>query len=248
MLHSSIDIDLALGSICQESVTGLKVILATNVAESSVTIPSVRHVIDMCLTLQVKWDPDTSQTSTTTVFTSKSQSAQRKGRAGRLRDGVVWRMVPRVLFDQFDEFEAPAIKLLNLADPVLLLLASASPVLSRASALLAECMDPPEPAVVKASLDYLESISAVEAKPGGGAAATASATKYIATVYGRLLVDMPVSLLSARVAVACASQGFLREGAVLAAIQSCCPKPVDRPFGNAYLYHENLKQYMQGAY
>ena len=93
VLHSTIDVDTAMKAICQ-TVDDVQVILATNVAESSVTIPSVVHVVDLCLTNHVQYVAESGSTSPNTVFISKSQSDQRKGRAGRLRDGWIWRMVP----------------------------------------------------------------------------------------------------------------------------------------------------------
>jgi HrpA-like RNA helicase len=143
----------------------------------------VVHVIDLCLTNHVQYVPSTGSTSPSTVFISKSQSDQRKGRAGRLRDGVIWRMMPRELYETLDKFETPAIKLLNLAKPVLLLLASKSPLLHRMpQVLLASCMDPPSVLNVQAALKYLVGIGAAERRAEGGLAVT---------THGRLLIDMP---------------------------------------------------------
>lgn len=51
----------------------LQVILATNIAESSVTIPGVAYVIDSCRSLQVYWDPIRKTDSAGLVWASKSQ-------------------------------------------------------------------------------------------------------------------------------------------------------------------------------
>jgi hypothetical protein len=54
----------------------LQVILATNIAESSVTIPGVAYVIDSCRSLQVYWDPIRKTDSAGLVWASKSQVAK----------------------------------------------------------------------------------------------------------------------------------------------------------------------------
>ncbi|CAN0889015.1 DExH-box ATP-dependent RNA helicase DExH8 [Linum grandiflorum] len=72
VLHSSVDTSQALLSmkVCKSH---RKVILATNIAESSVTIPSVAHVIDSCRSLQVYWNVATKRDCTNLVWVSKSQ-------------------------------------------------------------------------------------------------------------------------------------------------------------------------------
>jgi HrpA-like RNA helicase len=95
---------------------------------------------------------------------------------------MIWRIVPRDLYQQFDKFEIPAIKLLNLAKPVLLLLASNSPILSQPHSLLASCMDPPEVPNVDAAVRYLVGIGAAERRAGQRASVT---------THGKLLIDMP---------------------------------------------------------
>ena len=58
-----------------------KVILSTNIAESSITVPDVRYVIDFCLTKNLFCDPETSYPSLRLEWASKSSSDQRKGQS-----------------------------------------------------------------------------------------------------------------------------------------------------------------------
>ena len=62
-----------------------KVILSTNLAESSVTIPDISYVIDFCLTKKLKCDPTTNYTALQLEWADKNSCEQRKGRAGRVR-------------------------------------------------------------------------------------------------------------------------------------------------------------------
>ena len=62
-----------------------KVILSTNMAESSVTIPDVMFVIDFCLTKKLIADPVTNYSALQLVWADKNSCEQRKGRAGRVR-------------------------------------------------------------------------------------------------------------------------------------------------------------------
>ncbi|KPI87513.1 hypothetical protein ABL78_3391 [Leptomonas seymouri] len=96
LLHSS-----AVGSP-QEQLTAtaqagapLRLLLATNVAENSLTIPNVRVVIDTCLERRARADELTGTTRLQTAFVSPSGLRQRCGRVGRTADGIVIHMAPR---------------------------------------------------------------------------------------------------------------------------------------------------------
>uniref|UniRef100_A0A1B6GC48 Probable ATP-dependent RNA helicase spindle-E n=1 Tax=Cuerna arida TaxID=1464854 RepID=A0A1B6GC48_9HEMI len=72
-----------------------KIILSTNIAESSITIPDVKYVIDFCLTKHLVADPITGFTSLQLAWASHTNCIQREGRAGRVQDGRVYRLVDK---------------------------------------------------------------------------------------------------------------------------------------------------------
>lgn len=80
-----------------------KIILSTNIAESSITIPDVEYVIDFCLTKLLETDPQTNYVSLQLKWADRQSCEQRKGRAGRVQKGRVFRLVPK----NFYEFEMP---------------------------------------------------------------------------------------------------------------------------------------------
>ena len=69
-----------------------KIVLATNIAETSLTIEGVRVVIDSGLTRMLRHDPATGMNRLVTVPVSRASAEQRKGRAGRLGPGVCYRL------------------------------------------------------------------------------------------------------------------------------------------------------------
>ena len=71
-----------------------RVILATNVAESSITVPGVRAVVDAGLAREPRFDPNSGFTRLATVNISQASADQRTGRAGRVAPGVAWRLWP----------------------------------------------------------------------------------------------------------------------------------------------------------
>ena len=72
-----------------------RVILATNVAESSITVPGVRAVIDAGLAREPRFDPNSGFTRLATVNISQASADQRAGRAGRVAPGIAYRMWPQ---------------------------------------------------------------------------------------------------------------------------------------------------------
>ena len=72
-----------------------RIVLATNVAESSVTLPGIRAVIDAGLAREPRFDPNTGFTRLETVTISQASADQRAGRAGRVAEGTAYRLWPQ---------------------------------------------------------------------------------------------------------------------------------------------------------
>ncbi len=98
-----------------------KVILATNVAETSITIPDIVAVIDSGLARVAGHSPWSGFPTLTTSKISKSSAKQRAGRAGRTQAGRVLRLYTKADFEARPEHEAPEIKRTDLAETALLL-------------------------------------------------------------------------------------------------------------------------------
>jgi ATP-dependent helicase HrpB len=72
-----------------------RIVLATNVAESSVTLPGIRAVIDTGLAREPRFDPNSGFTRLETVNISQASADQRAGRAGRVAEGTAYRLWPQ---------------------------------------------------------------------------------------------------------------------------------------------------------
>ncbi|MEO8811026.1 MAG: ATP-dependent helicase HrpB [Rhodanobacter sp.] len=72
-----------------------RIVLATNVAESSITLPGIRAVIDSGLAREPRFDPHSGFTRLETVTISQASADQRAGRAGRVADGTAYRLWPQ---------------------------------------------------------------------------------------------------------------------------------------------------------
>jgi ATP-dependent RNA helicase DHX37/DHR1 len=84
------------------------VILATNVAETSLTIPGIRYVFDCGRSKERKYDPVTGVQSFEIDWISKASSKQRAGRAGRTGPGHCWRLYSSAVYERdFPEFSVP---------------------------------------------------------------------------------------------------------------------------------------------
>ena len=96
-----------------------KLVLATNVAETSITIEGISCVIDSGLVRQASHDPWSGLSSLVLTRTSKASAEQRAGRAGRTRPGRCLRLFPRHEFERRPAFEIPEIHRLDLASTAL---------------------------------------------------------------------------------------------------------------------------------
>ncbi|KAH1073980.1 hypothetical protein J1N35_026308 [Gossypium stocksii] len=234
ILHRSVDTEQALMAM-KIWKSHRKVILATNIAESSVTIPKVAFVIDSCRSLQVFWDSVRRKDSTELVWVSKSQAEQRRGRTGRTCDGHVYRLVTQSFFSNLEDFECPAILKLSLRQQVLQICCAESRAINDPKALLQKALDPPDAEVVEDALNLLLHVKALE-KPS-------SRGRYEPTFYGRLLASFALSFDASVLVVKFGEAGMLREGILLGILMDTQPLPILHPFGDDHLFTEYVNCY-----
>jgi ATP-dependent helicase HrpA len=96
-----------------------RVVIATNVAETSITIPRIRYVIDTGLARVSRYNPRTRTKRLPVEPVSQSSANQRAGRAGRVQDGVCIRLYSHEDFLKRDRFTMPEIQRANLAEVIL---------------------------------------------------------------------------------------------------------------------------------
>ena len=103
-LHSDIVIEQQVRVFERALPTWRKVIISTSIAESSITVPDIKYVIDFVLTKELYCDPYTNYTHLKLEWASKSSANQRRGRAGRVSDGVCYRLVSKAFYNDLDEY------------------------------------------------------------------------------------------------------------------------------------------------
>lgn len=191
-----------------------KVVLATNVAESSVTVEGVTGVVDTGLARQMRYDPSTGLNRLELVRISRASADQRAGRAGRERPGVCLRLWPEVEQPTLAADEAPEVLRVELSGAVLELLAWGETDLEAFP-----WFDPPPPDALVTARELLGRLGAL-----GSDAAGPGLTRL-----GRTMARLPVHPRLARLLVEGHRLGHLREAALAAALLSERPAFRRRP-------------------
>ena len=129
-----------------------RVVLATNVAESSVTLPGVRVVIDAGLAREPRFDPNSGFSRLDVVAISQASADQRAGRAGRVASGWAYRLWPAS--QRLEPQRRPELAQVELASLALELAAWGSAAL--------RFVDPPPPGALAAGRDLLQRLDALD--------------------------------------------------------------------------------------
>ena len=95
--------------------SGRKVVLATSIAETSLTIPDIRVVVDAGLSRRARFDPGSGMSRLVTERVSRAEAAQRTGRAGRVAAGTAYRLWTKGEEGALAEFPPPEIEAADLA-------------------------------------------------------------------------------------------------------------------------------------
>ncbi|HUR05760.1 MAG TPA: ATP-dependent helicase C-terminal domain-containing protein [Nonomuraea sp.] len=137
-----------------------RVVLATSVAESSLTVPGVRVVVDSGLSREPRTDHARGLGSLTTVRVSKASADQRAGRAGREAPGTVYRCWTAAEHERLADHARPEIALADLTGFALQAACWGTPDASGLALL-----DPPPPAAMTAATRTLHTLGALEPAP-----------------------------------------------------------------------------------
>jgi ATP-dependent helicase HrpB len=177
-----------------------KLILSTNVAETSITIDGVVAVIDSGLARVADFDPSSSLPRLSLVPISRASATQRAGRAGRTRAGVCIRLYSRHDHDTRPEQQLPEIRRLELAGAVLELAAAG---VYQPDAF--EWFEAPSSAALSVARELLRSLGAIEADGR-------------LTERGRMMLRVPLHPRLARLLVAGVEAGVGEQAATAAAL------------------------------
>ncbi len=182
-----------------------KVVIATEVAESSITIDGIIFVIDCGKALQGGYDPVKRARLLNKNFITQSQIKQRKGRAGRTEPGTCYHLYTEAEYKKLIEYPEPAIRKNNIADECLKLLNI--PQIETTKNLvntLTEFIEPPSENFIVSALLQLFEVGAVDNEK--------------ITKYGKLLTEIRADLPIAVAMIEAWKQGCMREVCKIAAL------------------------------
>jgi pre-mRNA-splicing factor ATP-dependent RNA helicase DHX15/PRP43 len=188
-----------------------KIIVSTNIAETSVTIDGVVYVVDPGLFKQKLYNPRTHSESLLVSPISKASAQQRAGRAGRTRPGKCFRLYTPDTFDkELPESTYPEIIRSNLSSVVLQL-----KTLGVEDLVHFDFMEPPSPEAMMRALEMLHFVGGLDDEGD-------------LTEAGRQMAQIPIDPHMSRALIAAAHLGCLKEAVAITAMLSI-PPPFQRP-------------------
>jgi ATP-dependent helicase HrpA len=195
------------------TVTGPKIVVATNVAETSLTIPGIKYVVDTGLARISQYLPGAGINSLPIRPVSRSSADQRKGRCGRVAKGLCVRLYPEKDYEERPRFTPPEILRSNLAEVILRML-----FLNLGHPSRFPFVDKPTARMVEDGFATLVELGAV--RPRG--------PDYELTERGKRMARIPLDPRISRMLLEALEEGVLREVAVIASALSI-RDPRERP-------------------
>ncbi|EFL24401.1 ATP-dependent helicase HrpA [Streptomyces himastatinicus ATCC 53653] len=195
--------------------TGRRIVLATNVAETSLTVPGIRYVIDPGTARISRYSHRTKVQRLPIEPVSQASANQRKGRCGRTSDGICVRLYSEDDFLTRPEFTDAEILRTNLASVILQMTAAGLGDIEKFPFI-----DPPDRRNVKDGVQLLEELHALDGKQKD--------PRKRLTQMGRKLAQLPVDPRLARMVLEADRNGCVREVMVIAAALSI-QDPRERP-------------------
>lgn len=190
-----------------------RIVLATNVAETSLTIPGIRYVVDSGLVRLSRYNPRTRIQELRVETISQASARQRRGRCGRLRDGVCVHLYSEEVLNESAEFTPPEIQRSSLAGVILQMASLGLPPLGEFP-----LVDEPSPALVREGMRALNDLRALNGT--------------CLTPIGRKLAAMPLDPHLGKMLLEADRHRLLSELLVIVAFLSI-PDPRERPFEKA---------------
>lgn len=190
-----------------------RIVLATNVAESSLTVPGIRYVIDTGTARISRYAPRSKIQRLPIEPVSQASADQRKGRCGRLGPGICVRLYSEDDYLGRERFTQPEIRRANLAAVIL-----QAESLRLGAIEEFPFLDPPQPPLIRDGYNTLFELGAVD-------------EQHQLTPLGRQLSRLPVDPRIGRMLLAAADEGCLREMLIIAAaleVQDPRERPVDK--------------------
>jgi ATP-dependent helicase HrpA len=188
-----------------------KIVVATNIAETSITVPGIRYVIDSGLARVPEYAPRLRTNRLPIVPISKASADQRKGRCGRVMDGVCIRLYTKEDYLSRDDFTLPEIRRSNLAGVILTMIAY-----SLGDIDTFPFLEPPSKQAVAEGYVQLRELGALD-----------SDRKL--TELGKKISRLPIDPHVAAMIIAARDEAALREVKIIAAALSIID-PRERPF------------------
>ncbi len=197
---------------------GRRIVLATNVAETSLTVPGVRYVVDAGTARISRYSHRLKVQRLPIEKVSQASANQRAGRCGRVAPGICIRLYAEDDFDGRDEFTDPEILRTNLASVILSMVN-----LGLGDVAAFPFLDPPEDRAIRDGVALLEELGALEPDQ--------PADRRRLTKLGARLVRLPIDPRLGRMILQADEEGCVREVLVIAAalaLQDSRERPTDK--------------------